>query len=440
MEKCRRMKRPQCVSKNWRYSWLWKSSKTRQQFIAMKVWLDKNVETRAGQMCQENMSKGKNCETRAFLKSQKSSCWQNQPKTQNQIKMRITTKNGETRAIPKHRNGCKNSERILWMTEFLNTNTHTQVFLMNHLWSLHPREVKIWVSTVFILISQKTEIARSAEGPKLQGLHAEDAMAKPLLRAEKFGHFTTAKSQGYQWQLQISRALTSAKCLDFRQHSIKYIHPVQKCVTTCHMIDNIFQIGTAAVAQRASTAQDSGILFCRLHQCIPERWPPVDHGGIITCGVTLFSSLGSQLHDCGIPSGRQRLQIWWGCLSKNFKVHSINNHFVSNIFLSRLMQSYDDGEAMGTLHSGACEGDWAQPREKSCGAERHHFAPSHKSQSVATAFISNRVWPGSIAKDIAQRQHPGLWRLPPSRPKCNFIHPRQLSHFLERLELPFSSE
>ena len=28
-------------------------------------------------------------------------------------------KNGETRAIPKYRNGCKNSERILWMTEFL---------------------------------------------------------------------------------------------------------------------------------------------------------------------------------------------------------------------------------------------------------------------------------------------------------------------------------
>ena len=31
MEKCRRMKRPQFTSKNWIYSWLWKSSKTRQQ-------------------------------------------------------------------------------------------------------------------------------------------------------------------------------------------------------------------------------------------------------------------------------------------------------------------------------------------------------------------------------------------------------------------------
>ena len=36
-------------------------------------------------------------------------------------------------------------------------------------------------STVFILISLKTEIARSVRGPKLQGPHAEDAMAKPYL-------------------------------------------------------------------------------------------------------------------------------------------------------------------------------------------------------------------------------------------------------------------
>ena len=72
-----------------------------------------------------------------------------------------------------------------------------------------------------------------------------------------------------------------------------------------------------------------------------------------------------------------------------------------NIFLPRWI--HHDGEAMGTLHSGACEDDWAQPREKSCGAERHQFAPSHRSQSVATAFIWNRVRPESITKDIVQR-------------------------------------
>ena len=49
----------------------------------------------------------KNDDNRGLLKSQKSSCWLNQPKTQNQTKMRVTIKNGETRAIPKYRNGCK---------------------------------------------------------------------------------------------------------------------------------------------------------------------------------------------------------------------------------------------------------------------------------------------------------------------------------------------
>ena len=50
---------------------------------------------------------------------------------------------------------------------------------MDHLQSLRLREVWIWVNTVFILTSLKTEIARSARGPKSQGLRAEDAMAEP---------------------------------------------------------------------------------------------------------------------------------------------------------------------------------------------------------------------------------------------------------------------
>ena len=41
--------------------------------------------------------------------------------------------------------------------------------------------MRIRVSTVFTLTSLKTEIARSVRGPKLQGHHAEDGMAKPYL-------------------------------------------------------------------------------------------------------------------------------------------------------------------------------------------------------------------------------------------------------------------
>ena len=67
--------------------------------------------------------------------------------------------------------------KISWMTEFL--KAETRVLLMDYLLSL--REVRIWVNTVFILTSRKTEIARSARGPKLQGLRAEDAKAESYL-------------------------------------------------------------------------------------------------------------------------------------------------------------------------------------------------------------------------------------------------------------------
>ena len=45
--------------------------------------------------------------------------------------MRITIENVKTRIIPTYQNGCKNSEKIWWMTEFLNAETHTRVLLMN---------------------------------------------------------------------------------------------------------------------------------------------------------------------------------------------------------------------------------------------------------------------------------------------------------------------
>ena len=79
-----------------------------------------------------HVPKKKNWDTHTFLKFQQS-YWLSQPKTQNQIQMRITIKNGETRAIPKYRKCCKKSEKISWMIEFLNTETHTQVLLMDHL-------------------------------------------------------------------------------------------------------------------------------------------------------------------------------------------------------------------------------------------------------------------------------------------------------------------
>ena len=67
------------------------------------------------------------------------------------------------------------------MMKFHHTETLTPIFFMKHLQNPHSRDVRIWARTVFIPISLKTEIARSASGPKLQGPRAEDAMAKPFL-------------------------------------------------------------------------------------------------------------------------------------------------------------------------------------------------------------------------------------------------------------------
>ena len=58
---------------------------------------------------------------------------------------------------------------------------HDREALMKPLSSRLQRDVRIWVSIMFILITLKTDIARSVNGPTLQGPRAEDAMAKPYL-------------------------------------------------------------------------------------------------------------------------------------------------------------------------------------------------------------------------------------------------------------------
>ena len=61
----------------------------------------------------------------------------------------------------------------------------------SHEVSLEPTSKRSeWVSTVFIFISLKTEIARSVRGPKLQGCRRRNGGAVP--RAENFGDLITA--------------------------------------------------------------------------------------------------------------------------------------------------------------------------------------------------------------------------------------------------------
>ena len=101
-------------------------------------------------------------------------------KIEKQIK-RNPRRNRATRCILRHRNGCKNPGKIWWTTKLQYTETLKQVSLMKHLQRPYSRDVRIWVRSVIILISLKTEIPRSVNGPKLQGPHAEDAMAVPYL-------------------------------------------------------------------------------------------------------------------------------------------------------------------------------------------------------------------------------------------------------------------
>ena len=82
------------------------------------------------------------------------------------------------------------SEIPEWLQEFRENLVDDEIPLQggyharsSHEASLEPitKRRQDWVNIMFILISLKTEIARSASGPKLQGLRAEDARAKPCL-------------------------------------------------------------------------------------------------------------------------------------------------------------------------------------------------------------------------------------------------------------------
>ena len=86
--------------------------------------------------------------------------------------------NGATRCVPTYRNGCKNSEKISWMIEFLNAETLTPVLLTKYLWNL--REVDLGKHSVNTHFTKKTEIARSAREPKLQ--NDKDSLYKLRIR------------------------------------------------------------------------------------------------------------------------------------------------------------------------------------------------------------------------------------------------------------------
>ena len=142
---------------------------TIQQSSQVKVWIEKHGETRS------------------LLKHQKS-FYMNQPKSQNQIKMRITNRYWET-IIQTYLNGCKNSETILWMKEFLNRDSHVS---SSHEPSVEPmRSVDLGKHSVYTHfpkdrnceICQRTEIRRAPCRRRIGRIER---------RAENFGDLITA--------------------------------------------------------------------------------------------------------------------------------------------------------------------------------------------------------------------------------------------------------
>ena len=98
-----------------------------------------------------------------------------------QVSNSVDGRSGQPDETTIERGDSLNSEITRFSSFNFNDPALTPVLLMKYLQSPLQRDVRIWVSTVFILISQKDEIARSVRGLKIQGPRAEDAMAEPYL-------------------------------------------------------------------------------------------------------------------------------------------------------------------------------------------------------------------------------------------------------------------
>ena len=226
MEKCKRMKRQLCMSKNWVYSWQWKSSKTRQQYCRLESFAMNTITHTTGSTVKNHISlktvsgynatrktsyrswflvyqrvlhlacllqhpwhiQGKKWSSHVFPQARLTSppmtsstvssesvarqerrdpfrdrssipqlcqvnmlrmqerwdlCSSGTPETTlltkptknlkpNKVEDHDREQGDPQCIIPRYRNGCKKSEKILWMIEFLNPETHTPVLLMNH--------------------------------------------------------------------------------------------------------------------------------------------------------------------------------------------------------------------------------------------------------------------------------------------------------------------
>ena len=258
MEKCRRMKRPQFLSKNWIYSWLWKSSGIRQQLYRSESFA-MNMDTLTSgstvknhiswktlcgysairktsyrswflvcqkvfppvfplqhqwhlqgrkliilrlpqarlphhpwhlQLCQANVWKGKNGETRTLLKQK--SRWLNQPKSKNPCHSDIPERLQEFREnlvddrVPERRDSHASSSHGLSLEPM---RTRLRIWGKHSVKTHFPKDRNCE-------ICQRTKITKDP----VQKTHWQSRTS-----CRKFLWFDYSRSQSSQWRLWISK-------------------------------------------------------------------------------------------------------------------------------------------------------------------------------------------------------------------------------------------
>ena len=72
------------------------------------------------------------------------------------------------------------------------------------------------------------------------------------------------------------KIVTTAICVGLHGYSIRCIHPAQRCISSNQMTDNIFEVGTTALAHVTCAARDSGFLLTDF----AAAYPGVNHSWI----------------------------------------------------------------------------------------------------------------------------------------------------------------
>ena len=233
------------MSKNWIYSWQWKSSRIRQQFYRSESFAMKTDTLTSGSTVKNHISFNKGvriqCNTENFvpivvpglstsssssfpsstsitpdrrliilhlpqarLLHQPQLCqatvrlehgkiWVGSIPIQHQCPVNmLKSKNGETRFVPTYRSGCKNSEKILWMTEFLkHRDSHASSSHEPSLEPTPPRSADFSKQSIYIHFP-KDRNCEICQGTKITRAPCRRRMGGAVPRAENFGDLITA--------------------------------------------------------------------------------------------------------------------------------------------------------------------------------------------------------------------------------------------------------